>query len=92
MSFRSATSGWEAGDATGSFSLHGSPDGREKLGQQPAPPGADPRKTAQPDELTVMKARMQWIRVLLPTAPSLVAPRPALDPESVRTMKKRLLQ
>ena len=40
MSFRPATSGWEAGDATGSFSLHGSPDGREKLGQQPAPPGA----------------------------------------------------
>ena len=50
MSFRPATSGWEAGDATGSFSLHGSPDGREKLGQQPAPPGADPRKNDQPDE------------------------------------------
>jgi hypothetical protein len=50
MSFRPATSGWQAGDATGSFSLHGSPDGREKLGQQPAPPGADPRKNDQPDE------------------------------------------
>ena len=44
------------------------------------------------NELTVMKARMKWIRVLLPLATSLVAPRPALDPESVRTMKKRLLQ
>ena len=52
MSFRHATSGWEAGDATGSFSLHGSPDGREKLGQQPAPPGADPRKTTSPTKKT----------------------------------------
>ena len=52
MSFRPATSGWEAGDATGSFSLHCSPDGREKLGQQPAPPGADPRKTTSPTKKT----------------------------------------